>query len=68
MAYKKTKKKFNGYTAREEDILRFAEWALLVAFICLVIAAIITTSEKLMIYSVVVGIFIAYAMKTKMIR
>lgn len=59
-APKRRKGGYKGYTASEQDLLRFSQWVLMVAFIFLVIAAIITTSQKLMYYSVIVGVFIAY--------
>lgn len=55
-----SKKPYKGYTGTEQDLLNFGKWFLLMAFIFLVIAAIITTSTKLMIYSVIVGAIVAY--------
>lgn len=42
------------------DFIQFAEAVLYVAFLCLTIAAIITTDGKLMFYSIVVGIAIGF--------
>ena len=49
----------------ESDLLAFGQWVLFVAFVWLTIAAIITLDDRLMRFSIGLGIILAYGVKKK---
>lgn len=65
MTKKRSNKKYRGYTATEDDLIRYAEYVLVGAFVWFTGAAIITGDAKQLGYSVITGLILGYGVFRK---